>query len=291
MLIDAHIHLWGRLHGDDSGVDREALGWGRARQGDRVYYAAPPSFEDSLSTYERALAHMEWLGIDRAVVYQSPMDGKQDDYFAQVRKACPDRFCCLAFLDKSACEAPMAALGDAIDARGLQGFVVNTPNPIPEIAVPRLMPLWNACAERGLPVVVQNGVPKDVRRLVDAVPDLKVVFSHFCAAGFGPEEEHLERLAIVASSPNVYTDTGALTHRQRYPFQQGKETLLRAFEHISARDIMWGSDYPRPPLVADASYKQQFEFITIECDFLDDDQRERMLSGTALEVYPWEQQG
>ena len=36
MLIDGHTHLWGRLHGDDSGVDREALGWGRARQGDRI---------------------------------------------------------------------------------------------------------------------------------------------------------------------------------------------------------------------------------------------------------------
>ena len=232
---------------------------------------------------------MDWLGIDRAVVYQSPMDGKQDDYFAQVRQACPDRFCCLAFLDRSAYERPLEAMADAIDRKRLQGFVVNTPNPIPEIAVPRLMPLWLSCAERGLPVVVQNGLPEDVRRLVDAVPDLKVVFSHFCAAGFGPEDSYIQRLEIVASSPNVYTDTGALTHRQRYPFSGARETLLRALERISADDILWGSDYPRPPLVADASYKQQLEFITVECDFLDDDQRARILAGTALEVYPWEQ--
>ena len=30
--------------------------------------------------------------------------------------------------------------------------------------------------------------------------------------------------------------------------------------------IVWGSDYHRPGLVADASYKQQLEFITVECD-------------------------
>lgn len=31
MIIDAHIHLWNQLHGEETGVDREALEWGRAR--------------------------------------------------------------------------------------------------------------------------------------------------------------------------------------------------------------------------------------------------------------------
>jgi predicted TIM-barrel fold metal-dependent hydrolase len=149
------------------------------------------------------------------------------------------------------------------------------------------MPLWRACAERGLPVIVQNGVPADVRALVEAVPDLAVVFAHFCGAGFGPEADYQQRLAIVASSPNVYTDTGALAHRQRYPFAQAKVTLQRALERIRAEDILWGSDYPRPGLVADASYKQQLEFVTVECDFMSAVQRDRILGGTALAIYPW----
>lgn len=78
MIIDAHIHLWKRLHGNDSGIERRPLGWGKAREGECVYYATPPAFEDSLSTYERSLAHMDWLGVDRAVVLQEFMDGKQD---------------------------------------------------------------------------------------------------------------------------------------------------------------------------------------------------------------------
>lgn len=288
MMIDAHIHLWNRLHGDDFGVDREALSWGRARQGDRIYYAAPPAFEDSLSTYERALAHMNWLGIDRAVVLQEFMDGKQDGYLAQVRRACPDRFSCLALFDRHYYDDPLGAFAQAIDQNKLQGFLVKTPSPFPEIATPRLMPLWEACAERGLPIVLKNGAPDEVRRLVRAVPDLKVVFSHF-AGVVGPAEAYLERLDLAASYPNVYIDTGGFTVFQPCPFSQAKEWLQEALETVGANKIAWGSDYPRPPLVADASYKQQLEFITVECDFVTAEQRDQILGGTALAVYAWDE--
>jgi hypothetical protein len=41
MTIDAHIHLWKRLHSEDSGIDRQALSCGKARESDRVYGTAP----------------------------------------------------------------------------------------------------------------------------------------------------------------------------------------------------------------------------------------------------------
>ncbi len=287
MIIDAHIHLWNRLHGDDYGVDRQALTWGRAREGDRIYYATPPAFEDSLSTYQRALAHMDWLGIDRAVVVQEFMDGKQDDYLAQVRRECPTRFSCLALFDRHYLDDPLGCFAHAVDELHLQGFLVKTPQPFPEIALPQLMPLWEACAERGLPIVLKDGVNADVRQLGSAVPALKVVLSHF-AGTFGPEADHRAKLEIAASFPNVYVDSGALTYRQRYPFARAKELLHKAVAIVGASKIAWGSDYPRPDLVADNSYRQQIEFVATECDFLSASQREQMLSGTALQVYRWE---
>ena len=287
MIIDAHIHLWNPLHGRDLGVDRVALSWGRARQGDKIYYAAPPAFEDSQSTYERALAHMDWLGIDRAVVLQEFMDGKQDDYLAQVRLACPGRFSCMALFDRYAYDDPVGRFRDAIDRQKLQGFLVKSPDPFPDLATPKLFPLWRLCAERGLPVVFKNGAPGEVRRLIRAVPELKIVLSHF-AGSFGSEDAYRQRLEIAASSANVTLDSGGLTYRQRFPVSLAKERLHEAIERIGADKIAWGSDYPRPPLVADNSYKQQLEFITLECDFLSDAQREQILSGTALRVYDWD---
>ena len=288
MIIDTHIHLWNPLHGHDTGVDREAIGWGRARQGDRVYYAAPPSFEDSQSTYERALAHMDWLGIDRAVVLQETMDGNQDEYLATVRRLCPTRFSCMALFDQSYFTDPLSKFRRAVEDLNLQGFLVKTPQPYPRIAVSELLPLWEACAEAGLPVVLKNGDPADIRELVRQVPRLKIVLSHF-AGCFGSQEEYRERLDIVAASGNVFIDSGALTYRQRYPFSEAKERLRLALGIVGADRICWGSDYPRPGLVADNSYKQQLEFITDECDFLSPEEQGLILGGTASHLYCWDE--
>lgn len=287
MIIDAHVHLWNPLHGREAGVDRRALSWGRASQDGKIYYCAPPAFEDSQSTYQRAIAYMDYVGVDRMVVLQEFMDGKQDDYLALVRRECPQRFSCMALFTKEYLDDPMGCFRVAIEEKKLQGFLVITPSRFPEIALPKLMPLWQACAERGLPVVCKDGAPEDIRKLVKAVPELKIVLSHF-AGRFGPREDYLARLEIIASSPNVTLDTGALTYRQRYPFSEAKELLHEAVEKVGADKIAWGSDYPRPPLVADNSYKQQLEFITVECDFLTPAQREQILGGTALRVYQWD---
>ena len=290
MIIDAHIHLWNRLHGDDFGIDREALSWGRARQGDRIYYATSPAFEDSLSTYERSLAHMDCLGIDRAVVLQEFMDGKQDDYLAEVRRLAPERFSCMALFDRHYYDDPMSAFKMAIDEKRLQGFLVKTPDPFPEIATSRLESMWRACAERGLPVVLKNGDPDEIRRLIKLAPDLKIVFSHF-AGSSGPQEDHQERIRIAADFPNVYIDTGGAAYLHRYPFPKVQERLQAALDVISAEKLAWGSDYPRPSLIVDSSYKQQLELITIECDFLTEEQRHQILGGTALRIYNWDNTG
>lgn len=92
----------------------------------------------------------------------------------------------------------------------------------------------------------------------------------------------------MATSSNVYLNSGGLTFRHRYPFVEPQKKLRRALEMLRAEKIAWGSDYPRPGLVADASYKQQLEFITIECDFLTEKERERIVGGTVLDVYQWE---
>jgi predicted TIM-barrel fold metal-dependent hydrolase len=288
MIIDAHIHLWNRLHGEDTGIHREALTWGRAREGDTVYYACPPAFHDSLSTYERALAQMEYSGVARAVVLQEFMDGKQDDYLAEVRRHEPQRFSCLALFDRRFYEDPRAAFAEAIGEKRLQGFLVKTPDPFPDIVTPALQPVWDACAERGLPVVLKNGAPETVGALLAATPGLKVVFSHFAGA-WDPIETFRERLRIAADHPNVTLDSGGLTYRHRYPFPHPKELLHEAVETVGAEKIAWGSDYPRPGLVVEASYQQQLDFFTIECDFLTDAQREAIFSGTALRVYRWEE--
>ena len=287
MIIDAHIHLWNRLHGEDTGIHREALTWGRAREGDTVYYACPPAFHDSLSTYERALAQMECSGVARAVVLQEFMDGKQDDYLAEVRRHEPQRFSCLALFDRRFYEDPRAAFAEAIGEKRLQGFLVKTPDPFPDIVTPALQPVWDACAERGLPVVLRTARPRPWARSWRRRRGSGGVLP--LCRGVGPDRDLSRAPAHRGGPPNVTLDSGGLTYRHRYPFPHPKELLHEAVETVGAEKIAWGSDYPRPGLVVEASYQQQLDFFTIECDFLTDAQREAIFSGTALRVYRWEE--
>ncbi len=130
-------------------------------------------------------------------------------------------------------------------------------------------------------VMCSNGFKKSY------APDLKIILSHFAGCS-GPQAEYEERIKIVADSPNVYIDSGGFTFRQRHPFLKAQEILEAAVAAVGADKIAWGTDYPRPGLVVDASYKQQLEFITVQCDFLSEEQRQQLLSGTALRVYKWD---
>ena len=163
--------------------------------------------------------------------------------------------------------------------------MVKTPSPFAEIATAQLKPLWQACAVDGLPIVLKNGLPQDIRNLIRMAPGLKVVMSHFAGVWDNFFEE---RLAIAASEPTVYIDAGAATYQHRYPFSESQAKMQLAVELVGADKIAWGSDYPRPGLVVDSSYKQQLEFITVCCDFLNDTQRQAILGGTAQKVYRWE---
>lgn len=113
------------------------------------------------------------------------------------------------------------------------------------------------------------------------------MLSHFDGY-FCSESDYRARLELVASWENVTIDTGALTYLQTYPFAKAQERLQQALEVVGADKIASGSDYPRPQLHADNSFKQQLEFITSECRFLSVEQRDQILFRTALRVYKWQ---
>lgn len=102
-----------------------------------------------------------------------------------------------------------------------------------------MLPLYRRCAALGLPVLFHVGdqntdysTPQRMRRVVDAIPDLKVIAAHLGGYSvWGEAEKHLV-------DTNVYVDCS-----EARPFisQQATYDLIMAF---GIDRVLFGSDFP-----------------------------------------------
>ncbi|MHB1356534.1 MAG: amidohydrolase family protein [Anaerolineae bacterium] len=100
---------------------------------------------------------------------------------------------------------------------------LKTPQPLAKLVTPNLLPFWHMCSELRLPVVLKDGAPAEVARLLRNVPGIKLVLSHF-AGCFGADSDYRSRLELAASQEDVTIATGALTYRQTCLFSQAQES-------------------------------------------------------------------
>jgi predicted TIM-barrel fold metal-dependent hydrolase len=99
MIIDAHMHLWARIHGKQGHVPIVPMRDGVIRIGSRQVQGMPTLFRDCRNPAELALAAMDEIGVNAAVVTQEYLDGNQNEYLLKVSKRYPDRFFVHGLLD------------------------------------------------------------------------------------------------------------------------------------------------------------------------------------------------
>lgn len=93
-LIDAHFHIWNRMHGFRfKDVPSEPIGSGRVRVGTREYQFMAPSFTETTSPLEALEVEMDNCGVDKGVLLQTPCYGEQIDYVARAMKKWARPFC------------------------------------------------------------------------------------------------------------------------------------------------------------------------------------------------------
>ena len=284
MVIDCHIHLWNPHRGEAL----QALGHGRFRNTDgNTVQAVPVSFVDCRSTAEMAVAHMDWLGIDRAVVVQEWIDGRQDDYLAEVAGEFHDRFSLFGLLDGRELDAAPDYVRHIACDLGFDGLKVTAGHFREQrLDCPEAMKVWERCAELGMRVVVHMAPGRDMAaqadNVVTSLPDLTFVVAHL---GLPPRPGWRAQVAL-AKHPNVFLDASGLTAlfaHEGYPFPGAQAALKEALRMVGPGKIMWGSDYPR--CIVDVSYREILGLFQRECPFLGSDERERILGGTASAVY------
>jgi len=305
MIVDAHAHIFSVIQGQNAAGPTRGAGYGRVSIGDQIVQLWPPFCAATVFTVEMLIAHMDWAGVDRAVLLQGSFYGECNQYVLEVLARHPDRLTGMAYFDPWAPDSRKRWAATFISGlfRGVKlecseatGFCGLYPHA--QLAAPELAWLWQELEQQGLVLVLDLGAVGSrsyqtgaVRVIAETHPDLKVVIAHLGqptpAAEADPRRWQLWREQIALGwLPNVWFDSAALPAYlpdETFPYPSAERYLRLALEMIGPAKIMWGTDLPG--LLGHATYRQLLHLGSLHIQVLSPQEQTMVLGGNALRVY------
>lgn len=289
MIVDAHLHIWKRVHGLIGGgkVPVRSLGNGMIRMGGERVLGMPACHLDGSAPAEWAVATFDAAGVDVGVVVQEFLDGEQNQYLCAVRKKFSDRFFLHALPNWHRPDM-VAKEAARLFARGFRGLKLPGLHVAPGFRMddPRFTPIWEHMEANDYVFAVdlaagETQVPQ-MEAILKRHPKLRVAIGHF---GMVTRGNWLSQIRL-ARYENVYVETGGiiwLFRREGYPFRGAIKAIQRAKREVGIEKLMWGSDWPRT--MVDFTYRQALEFVRQEKNGLTPHEKKRLLGENAARLY------
>ena len=304
MIIDSHVHIVPEMRGRIGSGPVVGLGFGRVSMGGQEIQLTPPFGEQTCFPTEMLLAHMDWAGVDRAVLLQGPFYGECNEEVVTAVRRYPDRFLGAAYVDPwgqsrdtilALLDRPefCAAKMECSVATGLCGL-----HPEADLSDSKLTWLWDTLVTHGKTLVLDLGeagtCSYQTRAVADIArtrPDLRIVIAHLGQPRPGviddPELRSLwDEQIDLGALPNVWLDCAALPAYcvdEEFPFPTVAGLLKDVMNRIGPEKVLWGTD--GPGLLTSASYPQLLSMARIHSAHLSPVDQERFLSGNALEAF------
>ncbi len=305
MIVDAHSHIFPRIHGLNANGPTRGIGFGRAFIGDNEVQVTPPLGDGQAHSPRQLLANLDWAGVERAVLLQGPFYGECNSYVLDALEQYADRLVGAAYFDpwmagsRQTFEETLASPGycavklECSVPSGLCGI-----HPEARLDSPDLDWLWQELEKRGLILVLDLGgigsrsyQTEAVRTIATRLPSLKIVVAHLGQprpeAETEPELWKLwEEQVDLGLLPNVWFDCASLVafvNEEGYPFPSVERYLRVAVERIGAHKIMWGTD--QPGTLLHATYRQYVELAKTHTAFLSVRDQALVLGENAIHVY------
>lgn len=299
-----HMRFEGELPGPDEEVQFRVGKYGKfewikgGRRGFLRYL--PPTVVDMIWPPEHMLAHMDWVGVDKAVLYQGHLYGRLNDYLAGCVKKWPDRFAAVAQIDElRASEEPqLNELRRAIRILGLKGLYFEEAQR-PGIDDERFYPLWDEMLNLKVPLLLELGRPTTAEQYLDRVsrtvkvmkkfPDLKTIIMVMGTNIRDPRDpEYVDmpkKILNLIQLPNVWYEIGyllAFDKFDEYPYPLAQKITRKAYEAVGADKLVWGSDMPM--LMRTCTYRQALDFVRRHCNFLSEAEKDLVLGENAIKL-------
>ena len=276
-MIDAHVHLWRKQQGEVNGMPVYDIGGGRSMFGGEIRQMLPPYMTDGVNSAERLLSNMDFSCIGGAVVTQEIIDGNQDAYLKEVRRAWPDRFRVTCLYEEKGLP----------DTEGFDGIKICAGR-LREQDLTRHADVFALAAEKGMFLAIDMAdgdiQTASLRELAQQYPALRIAIGHFGMVTVPGWQEQI-RLALL---PNVYVESGGITwlfNSEYYPYLSAVRAILEARDICGMDKLMWGSDYPRT--MTAITYRQSWDFIE-KSPLLTAAEKRAFLHGNAYGFYRFE---
>ncbi|HLF71627.1 MAG TPA: amidohydrolase family protein [Dehalococcoidia bacterium] len=239
--IDIHTHVperpGGASNATQSQMDRY---FGESNRG---------TIEQMAAMYEELDIFAVIFGVDSETTSGQPYAG--NDYTASIVQKYPQRFMGFASVDPHKGKAAVIEIERSVKELGLRGLKLH---PISQAFFPndtRFYPLWEKCAELGVPVLFHTGQtavgaglpgggglkikyaqPIHIDDVAADFPALNIIMAH---PGVPWQEE---QLSIALHKPNVYIDLSGWSPKYFRPI------MVQYANSLLQNKVLFGSDFP-----------------------------------------------
>ena len=277
MIIDAHAHLWKKQYGIVNGKPVYDIGGGKSDFGGEIRQMMPPYMTDGENSIERFIANMDYAGVSGAVITQEYIDGNQDDYLLQCKKAYPERIKICALYE----EKEMGKLD------GFDGIKICASRLRDKNLLHHLKP-FEIANEKGMFISIDladgDEQTEMMQEIIEKFPELRIAIGHF---GMATREGWIEQIKL-ARNENVFIESGGITwlfNEEFYPYPSAVKAIKEAAEIVGYEKLMWGSDYPRT--MTAITYKMSLDFIE-KTNEISEEEKRLLLGGNAKAFYGFE---
>ena len=275
MIIDSHLHVWS---------DDESL---------YPYGEVSRPETGARASVELLNEHMAEAGVEKAGIVQ-PIHYLYDNrYVADCLARFPGRFAAVCLVDPKEPAAP-DQLEELVRGRGFGGMRLHLSRQEDPsaLAASDQDPLWRRVEELSVCLIVL-GRATDLPALepiVDRFPDVKVVLDHPGGPPVGEEPTHplLGNVLRMARYPNVYVKVSNMNRISKvpYPHRDTHDMVRRIYDAFGPERLMWGTDFPH--VLTAGGYVHALELVRDELDFLTNEDKDWLFSGTVRKVWKFE---
>ena len=277
MIVDTHVHVW-EIDPLKYPVGPTAPSWN--------------SYPDEPGTADELLAEMDVHDVDWTVLVQTSWSTWDNGYIADSVERFPDRFIGHGLIDP---QDPNNAeqVRYWIKERGLVGFRFH-PMYYPDekiLLTQQNGPMWEEIA--ALDAIIQFHLRAEfadqIAVIAQQYPHLRLILDHMGYPQVDAEEAAFQPIVELARHDNVHlklSDVAGRSH-QAFPYADVHPFIEKLLSVFGAERTVWGTGYPGHHRQKHnwPSLAQELQLIREGLPFLTDNDQERILGGTAAQIW------